>query len=100
MRFWEKEFKLTIARNTAGSRRYTKEAVDKLLYLNQLIKVQGFTMYGAKRMLGDTLAHNSFQTRVNRVMNDLFDEEFVKRYKLSLLAFAVQLKNEGLITNG
>ena len=53
IRYWEKEFKdfLDPARTTGNQRRYDERAIADLERVNYLVKVQGYTIDGARRKL-------------------------------------------------
>jgi len=53
IRFWEKEFSslLQFSKDTRGNRQFTEQDISKLRILHDLIKVQGFTLDGAKKHL-------------------------------------------------
>jgi len=53
IRFWEKEFKeyLRPYRTSGNQRRYDEEMVSKIEKINFLVKVQGYTIDGAKRKI-------------------------------------------------
>ena len=52
IRFWEKEFEQLNPRKTkGGTRKYSKEDLALLKTIYQLVKVDGFTLPGAKEML-------------------------------------------------
>ena len=53
IRFWEKEFSslLQFSKDTRGNRQFTEQDISKLRILHALIKVQGFTLDGAKKHL-------------------------------------------------
>lgn len=52
IRFWESEFDLIAPkRNRGGLRRYVKEDIDRLREVYDLVKVQGYTLAGAKKAL-------------------------------------------------
>ncbi|MBK6909505.1 MAG: MerR family transcriptional regulator [bacterium] len=53
IRYWEKEFEsyLEPARTTGNQRRYDDKAIADLEKINYLVKVQGYTLEGAKRKL-------------------------------------------------
>tara|TARA_B100000029_G_scaffold505426_1_gene586112 strand:- start:2526 stop:2879 length:354 start_codon:yes stop_codon:yes gene_type:complete len=55
LRFWEKEFKQVKPKLLSGSRRYYSEQdinILKLIY--ELLKNQGYTIAGAKKLLNDS----------------------------------------------
>lgn len=51
LRFWEKEFStfLPLSKDSRGNRQYTAADIEKLRVLYHLIKVEGFTLEGAKQ---------------------------------------------------
>ena len=53
IRFWEKEFTslLQFSKDTRVNRQFTQQDISKLRILHDLIKVQGFTLDGAKKHL-------------------------------------------------
>ncbi len=53
IRYWEKEFKdfLDPARTTGNQRRYDERTIADLEKVNYLVKVQGYTIDGARRKL-------------------------------------------------
>ena len=53
IRYWEKEFEgyLEPLRTTGNQRRYDERAISDLEKINYLVKVQGYTIEGARRKL-------------------------------------------------
>lgn len=53
IRYWEKEFDgfLEPARTTGNQRRYDEKSIADLEKINYLVKVQGYTIEGARRKL-------------------------------------------------
>jgi DNA-binding transcriptional MerR regulator len=53
IRYWEKEFKdyLDPARTTGNQRRYDERSIADLERVNYLVKMQGYTIEGARRKL-------------------------------------------------
>ncbi|NNF21443.1 MAG: MerR family transcriptional regulator [Saprospiraceae bacterium] len=50
IRYWETEFKfLTPRKNKKGDRRFTKENIQQLQIIFNLVKERGFTLEGAKQ---------------------------------------------------
>ena len=50
IRYWETEFKfLTPRKNKKGDRRFTKENIQQLQIIYNLVKERGFTLEGAKQ---------------------------------------------------
>lgn len=49
LRFWEKEFKFEVGKkNAKGNRMYNKKEIEFINTVYQLVKIQGFTLDGAK----------------------------------------------------
>ena len=52
LRFWEREFKLIVAKkNNKGNRLYSVKEIQEINKIYQLVKIQGFTIEGAKKAL-------------------------------------------------
>lgn len=52
LRFWEKEFKLEVSKkNKKGNRLFTKKEIEKINKIYQFVKVEGYTLEGAKKAL-------------------------------------------------
>ena len=52
IRFWEKEFKqIKPKKNSKGNRLFTVKDIQTFSSIYQLVKVEGFTLEGAKKML-------------------------------------------------
>tara|TARA_B100000524_G_scaffold29833_2_gene14843 strand:+ start:2047 stop:2385 length:339 start_codon:yes stop_codon:yes gene_type:complete len=52
LRFWEKEFKLKVSkRNKKGNRLYSVKEIEEINKIYALVKVQLFTLDGAKKAL-------------------------------------------------
>lgn len=52
IRFWEKEFDFKIAKKSAkGNRLFTVNEIKEFNKIYQLVKVEGFTLEGAKKVL-------------------------------------------------
>ena len=59
IRFWEKEFKSIKPRILAGRRRYyDKSTIETLRKIKFLLKNQGMTIKGAKKVLSETTSFN------------------------------------------
>lgn len=55
IRFWEKEFKnIKPKKNKKGNRLFTQKEIDQLKRIYQLVKVEGYTLEGAKLALKST----------------------------------------------
>ena len=59
IRFWEKEFKIIKPRILAGRRRYyDSSTIETLKKIKFLLKNQGMTIKGAKKLLNETTSFN------------------------------------------
>ncbi len=82
LRYWEKEFKsLRPKKNSNGNRLFTSKEIEKLKYLHFLIKVQGHTLEGAKKLF------RVKEVEENKDFNTLRTLE-------KLRGFLIELKNE------
>ncbi len=54
IRFWEAEFdSLKPHKNSKGDRRFTKQNIEQLLLIYNLVKERGFTLKGAKQEIAE-----------------------------------------------
>src|ERR1041385_5383752 len=54
IRFWTNEFTtLKPSKNNKGNRLYTSDDIEKLKKIHELVKVQGYTLKGARAKLKD-----------------------------------------------
>tara|TARA_B100001750_G_C15455139_1_gene571142 strand:- start:833 stop:1165 length:333 start_codon:yes stop_codon:yes gene_type:complete len=52
VRFWEKEFNIINPnRNAAGKRKFTKQDIEKIKLIDQLLNEKKYTIKGAKRII-------------------------------------------------
>lgn len=53
LRFWEREFKdyLEPLRTNGNQRRYDNKAIENIRVINHLVKVEGYTLDGARKKL-------------------------------------------------
>ena len=51
LRYWEKEFELTVKRNSAGRRMYSEDQVEKLRTIKHLLRRERLTVKGARSRL-------------------------------------------------
>lgn len=59
IRFWEKEFNLVLPKkNSKGSRIFTPKEIEKFNKIYNLVKIQGYTHEGAKRVLREKTIEN------------------------------------------
>jgi DNA-binding transcriptional MerR regulator len=70
IRFWEKEFPvLQPKKNMKGNRSYSPKEIEKLARIYELVKVQGYTLDGAKKALRTRISEKNpvveMPTKVN-----------------------------------
>lgn len=51
IRFWLDEFDLDVRRNKKGNRQFVSSDIEKVKRIYQLVKVERYTLEGAKRQL-------------------------------------------------
>lgn len=51
LRYWEKEFELSVKRNSAGRRIYSDDQLERLRLIRHLIREEKMTTKGAKRQI-------------------------------------------------
>ena len=52
LRFWEKEFNLTVSKkNKKGNRLFSVKEIEQIQRIYQFVKVEGYTLDGAKKAL-------------------------------------------------
>lgn len=52
LRFWEKEFQFEVSKkNKKGNRLFSLKEIEKINKIYQLVKVEGYTLEGAKKAL-------------------------------------------------
>jgi DNA-binding transcriptional MerR regulator len=78
IRFWEKEFpNVKPKKNRRGNRVFTKEDIEELKKIYNLVKEQGHTLEGAKRILKNNKNPNSkileIENRLKEIRSFLVD---------------------------
>ena len=79
IRFWEKEFKQIKPKILSGNRRYyNKDTIELLKKVKYLLKEQGMTIYGVKKLLNskkslklDEISNNSISVDNSTIKNKL-----------------------------
>ncbi len=76
IRYWENEFTfLNPKKNKKGDRRFTKENIQQLLIIYNLVKERGFTLEGAKQEIKTTrkrlMTKQQVTTRLQHLRNGL-----------------------------
>jgi len=52
IRYWEGEFEIIRPKkDKKGNRRFTKDDIEKIRYIYQLVKVKGYTLQGAQEVI-------------------------------------------------
>lgn len=52
IRYWEGEFEIIKPKkDKKGNRRFTKDDIEKIRYIYQLVKVKGYTLQGAQEVI-------------------------------------------------
>ncbi|NCD40881.1 MAG: MerR family transcriptional regulator [Bacteroidia bacterium] len=83
IRFWEKEFSVWLKphRSRSGSRYFTSEDIRRLQEIYQLVKIEGYTLPGARDVLqeGKTTVKKEEKIRevllrLRQYLTDLLDE--------------------------
>jgi DNA-binding transcriptional MerR regulator len=84
LRFWEKEFRFDIAKkNLKGNRLYSVKEIRKIEQIYQLVKIEGYTLEGAKTQLNKGKKSLTFDTTPSN--DELIDRlEHVKKKLISL----------------
>lgn len=71
LRFWEKEFTSIKPRKTeGGTRKYSKADVELIKTIKQLVKIEGYTLEGAKEKI-KALKQNTSKTNIIEELNDI-----------------------------
>lgn len=78
IRYWENEFDfLNPKKNRKGDRRFTKENIQQLLIIYELVKQRGFTLEGAKQEIKTTrkrlITKQEITTRLQHLRNEISD---------------------------
>lgn len=64
LRFWEKEFSLKVSkRNKKGNRLYSVKEIEVINKIYALVKVNGYTLDGAKKALKDKSSNPSIDEK-------------------------------------
>ncbi|HWW61105.1 MAG TPA: MerR family transcriptional regulator [Thermoanaerobaculia bacterium] len=75
LRYWETEFpQLAPNKSGGGQRLYTRNEIDTILRIKELLYREGFTIAGAKKKLETELAPAAAPTDKARVLEDVKKE--------------------------
>lgn len=72
LRFWEKEFNLTVSKkNKKGNRLFSVKEIEQIQRIYQLVKVEGYTLDGAQKALKQrtNTSHPEQNNQQQRVIN-------------------------------
>lgn len=73
LRYWENEFSfLTPRKNRKGDRLFTKENIQQIQIIHNLVKVRGFTLEGAKQELKKEKSNLTDQLNLAERMKDIY----------------------------
>ena len=93
LRFWEKEFNGIKPTILKGNRRYyNQKQVEKIKYIKYLLKDQGLTIKGAKKLLNDK--KNIDETNIDNVHKDYLKNSIRNKTK-NIFKKIKKLKNYG-----
>ena len=83
LRFWEREFNLTVAKkNNKGNRLYAVKEITEINTIYDFVKRQGYTIEGAKKAIkGVTSKHSSPENKNENLIDQL---EKIKRKLVEL----------------
>jgi DNA-binding transcriptional MerR regulator len=82
IRYWEKEFSsLRPRKNRRGNRLFTQKEIDMLKYIYFLVKVQGHTLDGAKKLIKEKENETAHKFQALQTLE-------------KLKSFLVELRNE------
>ncbi|MCG9910466.1 MAG: MerR family transcriptional regulator [Flavobacteriales bacterium] len=72
IRFWEKEFEaLRPKKNATGKRLYTKTDLENLQLVYNLVKIEGYTLEGAKKVIDGKLFDNRKDKKIIRSLQEI-----------------------------
>ncbi len=72
IRFWEKEFEiLSPKKNDSGKRLFTKQDLENLQLVYNLVKIEGYTLEGAKKIIDGRLYENRKNKKLLQTLTEL-----------------------------
>ena len=90
LRYWESQFtELNPAKNRAGNRIYTNKDISLIFEIKRLVREQGFTIEGAKKVLGSKQGDGTSQLVETEVAVESSDD--LKQTLLETRAFLSDL---------
>jgi len=89
LRFWEKEFQFVISKkNAKGNRLYSIKEIEKINHIYLLVKIEGYTIEGAKKALKSKDKISVYETNSKseeaKIANVILKLESIKQ-RLNLL---------------
>lgn len=88
LRFWEKEFDLSVAKkNNKGNRLYAVKEIIEINTIYELVKVQGYTIEGAKKVIKENKSSKQKATDPSIRIGDAEIILKLERIKKILLGF-------------
>ena len=83
LRFWEREFNLTVAKkNNKGNRLYAVKEISEISTIYDFVKRQGYTIEGAKKALKGVTSKHSSPVNKNEILIDQLEK--IKRKLVEL----------------
>ena len=84
LRFWEKEFEFVISKkNAKGNRLYSIKEIEKINRIYLLVKIEGYTIEGAKKALKskekDSLSENNLNPEESKNSSLILKLESIKK---------------------
>ena len=85
LRFWEKEFQLEVSKkNKKGNRLFTIKEIENINKIYQFVKVEGYTLEGAKKALKSKELRQEMATSVKTNENVIERLEGIKAKLMAL----------------
>ena len=83
LRFWEREFNLTVAKkNNKGNRLYAVKEISEINTIYDFVKRQGYTIEGAKKAIKGVTSKHSSPENKNEILIDQLEK--IKRKLVEL----------------
>ncbi len=101
LRFWEKEFNLAVSKkNKKGNRLYTVKEIEKIQRIYQFVKVEGYTLEGAKKALKSKVNHSAQVIEANKFIKENQSKPNATQSNINaqeLISKLVHIKNRLLV---
>ena len=86
LRFWEKEFPTLRPKTTVnGTRQYREQDIEEVRVIHNLIKVRGFKISAAKKMLHANRSHSDKTAQIISTLTQCRDELMALKHQLDQL---------------